>query len=136
MNLADESMSCANLLNLEDFQPRISTPTIVSSIRAKNITLNTDIARAMAKISRVFGLRGSRVRLSHIADFVGRLVDGWSIRQCESEDLRTAAWAFSTELNSRVHGVEDIAGAFEDGMMDGTEVLSFFEERKRRTKKR
>lgn len=93
--------------------------------------LNTASARAMGKIAKAFGMAQSNVSLQHLREFVARVMDGWTILKADSIDVHTLsslASTFATVLGSHHAGytVQDVMGAFIDGVDDGTRCIEYW----------
>lgn len=135
------SPTCANLLNLDLFDGASRTRAISQQLREKGIIMNVDTAKAMGKIARVFGLGGPDVTYLHIDEFVTSLVDGWNIQGCPINDIHTAShlgmhFALAMECPRSSLNIQQIMGAFIDGIEHGTRNLDYFATRRPRFERR
>ncbi|XPS94304.1 hypothetical protein M3J09_003625 [Ascochyta lentis] len=128
INHLNSDAGCGNLLNFDVFESGVKTNTIAAALREKNKTLNTATARALGKIAKAFGMAQSNMTLQHLQDLVARLLDGWTILKPEMMDMHTTsslAATFATALGRHHanHTLQDIMGAFMDGVDDGTRCI-------------
>jgi hypothetical protein len=131
--LSNSSLSCAEIMNLDEFLLGRRTFHISNKLKEKDILLNTATARAMGAISRVFGMHGDNVTLEHIQIFISRLVDGWQIQEKEVNDIHTRssiAMTFAMSLSSQEHRIQDVMTAFMNGMQQGTDVMAYYARRR------
>jgi hypothetical protein len=127
---------CAELLNLDEFEPGRRTLQVSSRLRERNIVLNTVVAGALGKIAKSC-LRGDAVHLHHVREFVGRFVDGWSLNNAVNQHAQNkSAHAFAVAFDHDLHSVCDIMKAFLDGMQEGTDVLAYYARRRRSNNRR
>jgi hypothetical protein len=131
--LASNSPSCADVMNLDEFQPGRRTRQVSDQMRAKKTILNTATARALGKISRTFGLNGGNVSVEHIQEFIARLVDGWQVSKHPLNNIHTnssIATTFAISLNSQIHRVQDVMVAFLNGIQQGTNTIAYYSRRR------
>jgi hypothetical protein len=115
------------MLQLHEFRTGRRTSTVAASLATKNVTLDSYSAKAMALVCKQFGL----IELKHIHDLVARLVDGWSIIDDASGDIKDISFVFAMTLNSCAYPLEDVARTFVEGCAQGTKILRFWDERRR-----
>ena len=139
--LAAKDLDVLRFLNLHLFTEKSSTRTASERLQKERLILNPDTARAMGKVARVFGLRGSAVTNLHISDFVTCLTDGWAIRadpQPNIYAMTDLANQFALGLgpcDSSLH-LQDVVSAFMDGFEQGTRNLANFSRRRLQTERR
>lgn len=136
VNLVTDSANVAALLNLNVFNTPSRTRSIASHLRKKGLALDTDTANAMGKVARLFGLAGPTVTTSHITEFVTYLVDGWSIRADQRQDIHTMAdlaahFAIILGTQHSSMRLQDVIAAFMEGFERGTQNLAHFSHRRR-----
>jgi hypothetical protein len=120
---------CQSLLNLYVFEPGNKTNAIASALREKNTTLNTFTARALGKIAKAFGMTKPAITLSHLQDFIARLVDGWTIQKSHTLDVHTmnslgATFASAMGTHAAGYTLQDVVGAFVNGVDDGGKCIA------------
>ncbi|KAF2823324.1 hypothetical protein CC86DRAFT_384695 [Ophiobolus disseminans] len=130
ITLSDTHPAAADLLHLEEFQAGRRTMTVATQLRDKNITLSVTSAHTLGLICKQFGLHHDNVKLHHIQDMVGRLVDSWTIMNSMSTVTAIVARAFTGALDSRVHRSGDVVQAFVDGFQQGTATLKYYQRRR------
>jgi hypothetical protein len=94
------------------------------------MTLDASSGTAIARFAHLFGL-SETYDLQHIKDFVGRVVDGWSITQITPRETDDAALAFAVTLGSRLHSKKAVEETFLVGVQNGIETLNYFAKRRR-----
>ena len=102
-------------------------------MRDKQNLLIPSIAKAMGTIARVFGMHSRKVSLVHIQGLIAALVDSFQLVH-NSGDLtydEDMAYAFAKELRSKEHSMEDVARAFKEGVKKGSEIVGYYESRRR-----
>lgn len=130
--LADQNQTCSEILSLQCIQPGKRTRFAASQMRAQNKTLNTTTAKAMAIVSRSFGMHRKNVSLSHIQGLVASLVDSFSIQEDRTTDVYTTsnmASAFALALRSRVHLHQQVVEAFQNGISQGMYTINYYSAR-------
>jgi hypothetical protein len=128
-SLSTNNLSCAEILNLDEFRPGRRTRHISDQMKAKNIVLNTATAHAMGAISRIFGMHRNNVNLEHIQGLISRLVDGWQISEHPVSDIHTIssiATSFAMSLRSRAYRVQDVMLAFQKSVHQGTDTIAYY----------
>ncbi|KAF2788135.1 hypothetical protein K505DRAFT_315451 [Melanomma pulvis-pyrius CBS 109.77] len=130
-HLISTSPPCAKLLNLDLFDGASRTRAISQQLREKGITMTKDTAKAMGKIAKVFGLDGPDVTYLHIDEFVTSLIDGWTIQGCPVNDIHTAShlgmhFALAMECSRSPLNIQQIMGAFIDGIEHGARNINYF----------
>jgi hypothetical protein len=133
--LADHHTGVSNLLSLETFRPGVRTLTVSSQLNARNVTLNTTAAKAMARVCSQFFL-SPNVKLVHIQELVARVVDGFRINKDASQDLSSCGMVFAIAFHSGAHRIEDVVEAFIEGLEMGWKAVEFYTRRKRPAKRR
>ncbi|KAF1832717.1 hypothetical protein BDW02DRAFT_410809 [Decorospora gaudefroyi] len=131
--LSDKDTACANILALDQFQPRRKTQYVSSLLRERNITLSTETAQALAAIARAFGMHREDVSLEHLQALVASLVNSFHITKDSLLNVHTTssiANAFSIALRSRVHGHQDVTAAFQNGVQQGTDINAYYNARR------
>lgn len=96
--------------------------------------LNITTARAMAAVSRVFGLHREEVGLAHIQGFTASLIDSFTIQEPSATDIHTTsstASAFALALRSRAHLHQQVMEAFQDGIKQGYHTVNYYSGRGR-----
>lgn len=129
MNDLNADEDCQDLLNFDLFEPGMKTNAIAALLRERNSILNTETARALGKIARCFGMSQQNISLKHLEDFIARVMDGWTIQKPFAVDMHTTsslAFTFATEFGSHADGytVQDVMGAFMDGVEQGTRCIA------------
>lgn len=135
--LAAQSKDINCLLSLEIFTGESKTRIIAQQLKTKNYTLNVQTTRSMSQIARLFGLGGVDVRATHIREFCSNLVDGWSIQDAPLGDataMGDLAMRFALALGHRSSSMllQDVMGAFIDGVKMGTKNMEFYSSPRRR----
>jgi len=98
-------------------------------MKKRNKLLNTTTARAMAAVSRVFGLHRKEVGLAHIQGFTASLVDSFTIQECSATNVHTMssiASAFALALCSIVHHHQQVMEAFQEGIKQGYHTVNYY----------
>ena len=134
--LCNQEQTCADMLSFDKIQPGSKTQHVSSRLRDKNNMISVSMSRAMALVSRAFGMHRNNKSLAHIQGLVSSLVDSFQLKQVLSESHYTSgiiARAFAITLRSQAHSVQDIELAFRDGVQRGTDTIAFYA---RRLKKR
>ncbi|CAN9334892.1 unnamed protein product [Alternaria alternata] len=130
--LSNQEQTCEDVLSLNEIQSGRRTQYVSSRIRDKNNSINVGTARAMAMVSRAFGMHRNKTSLAHIKGLVSSLVDSFQLKQVLSESHYTSgiiARAFAITLRSQAHSVQDIELAFQDGVQRGTATIAFYARR-------
>lgn len=125
----DYDEECRELLDFRAFETGLATNAIAAVLREKNTLLNSLTARALGKTAKAFGMTQVNVTLDHLRDFVARMMDGWTIVKGDRLDMHTfssIAFTFATSLGAHAAGynVQDIMGAFLDGVDEGTRCIA------------
>ncbi|CAO2657533.1 Nn.00g036590.m01.CDS01 [Neocucurbitaria sp. VM-36] len=122
-DLCNRDPDCAQVLNLDEFDPGLQTMEVASRMREKHTVLNTHTARALGVISRFFAMNGPKVKLNHIVELIDRLVDGFYIQEASSLDIQTMstlADVFARALGTHpTYNHQQIMCAFIDGIDEG-----------------
>jgi hypothetical protein len=131
--LSNNDQACADVLCLDEIQSGRKTQYVSSQLRAMNNVISIGTTRAMAFISRTFGMHRNSASLAHIQGLVASLVDSFQLKQVSSDrsyTSRNIAKTFAVSLRSRAHSVQDVEGAFQDGVQQGTATIAFFTRRR------
>ncbi|KAF2192254.1 hypothetical protein K469DRAFT_653583 [Zopfia rhizophila CBS 207.26] len=131
----------AGLLKLHLIGPNSSIFAIHQRLRKDSSVLDPNIARAMARIARIFGLNSADITCPHITEFVTYLVDAWSITSTQLNDiheLSQLAATFATSLGPRKskYHLQDVMAAFIKEIQDGTAKLAYARQRPARRRRR
>lgn len=120
------------LLSREDFNPDQRVSELTNNLKARNITLNHDIARSMAVFAKAMGLDSPQTSREHIAEVVQVLVDGWSISiPNDIHTLSSTAQSFATSLSTETLLLQDVMQAFLTGCDRGKSNIEFYQKRQR-----
>ncbi|KAF1974429.1 hypothetical protein BU23DRAFT_638071 [Bimuria novae-zelandiae CBS 107.79] len=121
------------LRNSNDWLPNQTASTLTKKLKARSIPLDRDVARALGGFSNAMGLGNAGVSLQHITEFVQVCVDGWSLNCALVDDIHTRssfAYTFAIALSSQTFHLQDIMGAFFDGVERGLHNVAFYERRR------
>ncbi|KAF2190361.1 hypothetical protein K469DRAFT_658225 [Zopfia rhizophila CBS 207.26] len=134
--LARDDTDCGRVLGLGAFQPGRNTAAVASDLHKRNIILNTDVARAMGRIAKLFGLSEPSTKIAHISEWVSNFVASFGIQQAPGQDLHTKssiAIAFAIALDSRApsYHLQDVMLAFQSGVESGLATIAYFASRRR-----
>ena len=58
------------LFNWDDWVPKQYVYQLTTKLKARDITLNHDIARAIGEFGKAMGLAGAKATLQHIIEFI------------------------------------------------------------------
>jgi hypothetical protein len=127
ITISDSNDAVRAMMQLHEFEGR-STGKVAKSLAEREVIVDTFTAEAMAHVCNLFGL----VELRHIHDLVARLVDGWGIIvDNASGDIEHIGLTFAMALGSRTHSLEDVVHAFVEGCQEGTQVLHYWDARRK-----
>ncbi|KAF7672187.1 hypothetical protein GT037_009697 [Alternaria burnsii] len=135
--LSNQEKTCEDILSLNEIESGRRTQHVSSQLRDKNNAISVSTSRAMAMVSRIFGMHRCSVSLTHIKGLVSSLVDSFQLEQVSSQSNYTSRMisrAFAVTLRSRAHCIQDIEVAFKDGVEQGTATIAFYARRRRTIK--
>ncbi|KAB2108063.1 hypothetical protein AG0111_0g4548 [Alternaria gaisen] len=131
--LSNQEKVCEDILSLNEIESGRRTQYVSSQLRDKNNAISVSTSRAMAMVSRIFGMHRNKTSLAHIKGLVSSLVDSFQLKQVLSESHYTSsiiARAFAITLRSQAHSVQDIELAFQDCVQRGTATIAFYARRR------
>jgi hypothetical protein len=133
LRLYDMDKDVADVLNLTEFRPERSTMAVATALKQMDVKINTTIAAAMARITKLL-LGNGEVKPGYISELTARLVDGFGIT-CDAS-CNACAHAFALEFKSEVYSVQTVAASFLDGIKQGSDSIRFYTRRSRPVKRR
>ncbi|RAR10903.1 hypothetical protein DDE82_000874 [Stemphylium lycopersici] len=134
--LSDDDQICTEILNLDEIRAGRRTRYVSARMREKGNTINAVTARAMASISKAFGMNREGVGLLHVTGLVACLVDSFQLLRSPVVDGRASssiAHAFAMTLRSRSYTTQDVMKAFLEGVQQGSDTVAFYSRKRPRS---